>query len=211
MLVRKIGVPFDKELAMSAVADGGETVRNEAVIAEMGVDEVAFSEVRAAQIAEIERRRAVYLHGRPRVEVAGRVAIVVDDGIATGATTRAALRAVRALAPRRLVLATPVAPADTLADLAGEADEIVCLRSRCSWARSPSTTTTSASWATIWCAKSWRACPRRPEAQAGESPPSSGVTAPCGRTMPLATAVTPGRVQASRSAASRSNHASARP
>jgi putative phosphoribosyl transferase len=81
-----------------------------------------------SQLVEIERRRAIYT-ARHAAEVAGRTAILVDDGIATGATARAALRALKARAPRSLVLAVPVAPADTLAALKGEVDEIVCLTS----------------------------------------------------------------------------------
>lgn len=129
VLVRKIGVPYQPELAMGAIADGGEavTVRNEDVIQLAGVSEDEFERVRAAEREEIERRRKLYLGDRPRANVAGRVAIVVDDGVATGATTRAALRAVRALRPSRLVLAVPVAPTDTLDALRDEADEIVCV------------------------------------------------------------------------------------
>lgn len=130
VLVRKIGAPFHEELAMGAVADAAGrpcTVRNEDVIAMLGVDAETFDAVRAGQLAEIERRRTAYLGDRPRAEVAGRVAIVVDDGVATGATTRAALRAVRRQSPTKLVLAVPVAPTDTLAELRGDADEVVCL------------------------------------------------------------------------------------
>lgn len=129
VLVRKIGMPFDEELAIGAVAEAGETVtvRNEDVIALGGVDEATFEAIRDRQLQEIARRREAYLAGRARAEVAGRVAIVVDDGIATGATTRAALRAVRARGPAKLVLAVPVAPRDSLAELRTEADEIVCL------------------------------------------------------------------------------------
>ena len=116
VLVRKIGVPFQPELAMGAVADGGTpiTVRNEDVIAIARVSEEAFAEVRQRELEEIERRRWAYVGSRPRPEAQGHVAIVVDDGVATGATTRAALRAVRALKPSKLVLATPVAPPETL-------------------------------------------------------------------------------------------------
>ena len=112
VLVRKIGVPFHEELAMGAVADAGGlcTVRNEDVIRMVGVDEETFAAAREAQIQEIARRRGAYLNNRSRAEVAGRVAIVVDDGVATGATTRAALRAVRRQGPAELVLAVPVAP-----------------------------------------------------------------------------------------------------
>ena len=129
VLVRKIGAPRHEELAMGAVADGGQafTVRNEDVISMLGVDERTFDGVRKQELAEIERRRAAYLRGRPAEPLAGRVAIVVDDGVATGATTRAALQAVRARGPAKLVLATPVAPTDVLADLRLVADEVVCL------------------------------------------------------------------------------------
>jgi predicted phosphoribosyltransferase len=97
ILVRKIGVPFQPELAMGAVVDGPApiTIRNDDVIASCGVDSKQFDEVRCREIAEIERRRQLYLAGRPHPEVQGKTVIVVDDGIATGATTRAALQAMR--------------------------------------------------------------------------------------------------------------------
>lgn len=131
VLVRKIGVPYQPELAMGAVADGGKPVivRNEDVIALSGVSETRFAGECAAQCAEIERRRRLYLGGRDRAEAKGRVAIVVDDGIATGATTRAALKAVRARAPKKLVLAVPVAPTEALDILRPEVDQLVCLES----------------------------------------------------------------------------------
>jgi putative phosphoribosyl transferase len=129
VLVRKIGVPFQPELAMGAVADGGAplTVRNEDVIAMAGVSEEEFEAVRRRELAEIERRRILYLGSRARPEAQGRIAIVVDDGISTGATTRAALRAVRARRPKKLVLAVPVAPPDALESLRAETDETICL------------------------------------------------------------------------------------
>lgn len=129
ILVRKIGVPFQPELAMGAVVDGGAplVVRNEDVISLAGIEEADFNAVRDRELAEIERRRERYLGGRERVEVAGRTAIVVDDGIATGATTRAALRATRLRNPKKLVLAVPVAPTDSLAVMRHEADDVVCL------------------------------------------------------------------------------------
>ena len=129
LLVRKIGVPFQPELAMGAVVDGASplTVRNEEVISLAGISEREFSTVRDQQLAEIERRRKMYVGDRPHPELAAHTVIVVDDGIATGATTRAALEAVRLRKPSKLVLAVPVAPTDTLKKLAGEADEIVCL------------------------------------------------------------------------------------
>jgi putative phosphoribosyl transferase len=129
ILVRKIGVPFQPEFAMGAVADGGTPliVRNEDVIAMAGVSEEQFSAVCQRELAEIERRRRLYLGGRTRPEVRGRIAIVVDDGVATGATTRAALRTVRARHPKKLVLAVPVASPDTLESLRVETDETVCI------------------------------------------------------------------------------------
>jgi len=129
ILVRKIGVPMQPELAMGAVVDGAKPliVRNEDVIQLAGIEEAEFKRVCDEELAEIERRRKLYLGGRERVEVEGRVTIVVDDGIATGATTRAALRATRARKPKTLILAVPVAPTDSLAAMKGEADEVVCL------------------------------------------------------------------------------------
>jgi putative phosphoribosyl transferase len=129
ILVRKIGVPSQPELAMGAVVDGGQPVlvRNEDVMQLAGISEVEFKVVCENELAEIDRRRQRYLGDRARVDVAGRIAIVIDDGIATGATTRAALRATRMRNPRKLVLAIPVAPTDTLTVMREEVDEVVCL------------------------------------------------------------------------------------
>lgn len=129
ILVRKIGVPFQPELAMGAVVDGDKplVVRNEEVIRLTGVGESEFKTVCDNELAEIERRRERYLGGRERVEVEGKVVIVVDDGVATGATTRAALRATRARKPKKLILAVPVAPTETLPAMREEADDVVCL------------------------------------------------------------------------------------
>jgi predicted phosphoribosyltransferase len=129
ILVRKIGVPMQPELAMGAVVDGAApvVVRNEDIVRLVGIDEAEFKAVCDRELAEIERRRKRYVGDRPHPEVAGRIAIVIDDGIATGATTRAALRATRARKPKRLVLAVPVAPTQSLEELRGEADEIVCI------------------------------------------------------------------------------------
>jgi predicted phosphoribosyltransferase len=135
VLVRKIGVPAQPELAMGAVVDGGApiVVRNEDVIALAGVDDAEFNAIRDRELAEIERRRRLYVGNRGSADVAGRTAIVIDDGVATGATTRAALRAIRLRSPRRLVLAVPVAPTDTIAALREEADEVVCLETHASF------------------------------------------------------------------------------
>jgi putative phosphoribosyl transferase len=131
ILVRKIGVPAQPELAMGAVANGAApiVVRNAEIIQRSGITETVFNAVRDAELAEIERRRRRYLGTRAREAVAGRTVIVIDDGIATGATMRTALRAVRARSPDELVLAVPVAAKDTLDELRNEADCIVCLES----------------------------------------------------------------------------------
>jgi len=129
ILVRKIGVPFQPELAMGAVVDGGAPiiVRNEDVIRSAGIDEMEFKAVCDGELAEIERRRQRYLGSRECVNVTGRTAIVIDDGIATGATTRAALRATRMRNPKKLVLAVPVAPSESIVAMREEADEVICL------------------------------------------------------------------------------------
>jgi putative phosphoribosyl transferase len=129
ILVRKIGVPFHPELAMGAVVDGSAplVVRNEEIIKLARVSEEDFASVRNHELAEIKRRRARYVGERSHPDLKGRTVIVVDDGIATGASTRAALRAVRRQNPSRLILAVPVAPTSTLQELSEEADEIVCL------------------------------------------------------------------------------------
>ncbi|KAA5602665.1 phosphoribosyltransferase [Blastochloris sulfoviridis] len=129
ILVRKIGVPFEPELAMAAVVDGPSpiVVRNDDVIAKLAIGEAEFARARDSELAEIERRRKRYLGDRAHPDLAGRTVIVVDDGIATGATVRAALQATRQRNPAKLVLAVPVAPPQALEALRGEVDEIVCL------------------------------------------------------------------------------------
>jgi len=129
LLVRKIGAPLQPELAAAAVVDGEKTeiVRNPEVIEALDVGADYLRREAERQVAEIERRRRLYLGGRAPASVRGCTAIVVDDGIATGATMRAALRGVRRRHPAHLVLAVPVAPPETVAELRGEVDEVVCL------------------------------------------------------------------------------------
>ncbi len=129
ILVRKIGAPGQPELALGAVVDGArpELVINEDVRAMLHVSDGYIAREEARQLDEIKRRRTLWLGDRPRVPVKGRTALIVDDGIATGATVRAALRAVRRAAPARLVLAAPVAPPDTVEELREDADEVICL------------------------------------------------------------------------------------
>jgi len=131
LLIRKIGAPGQPELALGAVMDGDqpETVINEEVRRVFAVTDKELAEMVAAKLAEIEQRRRRYLAGRPRARLGGRTVIVIDDGVATGATMRVALKAIRRAGPRRLVVAVPVAPPDTVAVLKREADEMVCLDS----------------------------------------------------------------------------------
>lgn len=129
ILVRKIGVPAQPELAAGAVVDGAKPiiVRNEDVIRLTGVSEPAFDRICAQELAEIARRRQRYLGHRARAQIAGQVVIVIDDGIATGATTKAALQATRERGPQQLVLAVPVAPPEALEELRPLVDDLVCL------------------------------------------------------------------------------------
>jgi putative phosphoribosyl transferase len=129
VLVRKIGVPWQPELALGAVTDGDdpEVFIDRNLVAELAIPGDYITEETARQIDELERRRRVYRSGRAPMDVSGRAAIVVDDGIATGATMRVALQATRRRNPSWLVLAAPVATPDTLARLRPEADEVVCL------------------------------------------------------------------------------------
>lgn len=129
VLVRKVGAPWQPELALGAVADGEDPACaiNQDVLRALGLEERDLESEIAAQLREIERRRKLYGKRLISPSLTGATAIVVDDGIATGATTLAALRSVRRRQPGWVVLAVPVAPADALARLAEEVDEIVCL------------------------------------------------------------------------------------
>lgn len=129
VLVRKIGAPGQPELAMGAIAEGDPpvTLRNEPVVQVLQIKDAEFEGARTRELVEIERRRRAYLGDRPRVDVAGRVAILVDDGIATGMTMRAAARATARRGPSRVVVAAPVAGADIAAELRQEIGEVICL------------------------------------------------------------------------------------
>jgi putative phosphoribosyl transferase len=129
LLVRKIGAPWQKELAVAAVVDGeqADIVIDEGACSATGASRAYIDEQAQLERQEIERRRALYLQGRAPVSAEGATVIVIDDGIATGTTVRAALAALRRRGARRLVLAVPVAPHDTLTQLAREVDRIICL------------------------------------------------------------------------------------
>ncbi|CQD20927.1 phosphoribosyltransferase [Mycolicibacterium conceptionense] len=123
-VVRKLGVPQWQELAMGAVASGGGLVLNDALVNRLGIDDDTLTETIRRETAEIERREQAYRAGRAAPELAGKTVILVDDGIATGATMLAAVRAVRAA--ERVVVAVPVGPATLSSQLQDEADEVVC-------------------------------------------------------------------------------------
>jgi predicted phosphoribosyltransferase len=124
--VRKLGVPGHEELAMGAIASGGVLVVNEEVVRALGIPARALERVAVEEQRELERREAAYRGGRPPVDVRDKVVIVVDDGLATGSSMRAAVAALRQRDPRRVVVAAPVAAALTCRDLAAEVDEVVC-------------------------------------------------------------------------------------
>ena len=126
-LVRKLGIPGHPELAMGAIASGGVRVLNRDVIEPLRIPEHVIAETERRELREIERREAAYRGQRPRPAVAGQYVILVDDGVATGATMRAGIAALRQAKPSRIVVAVPVAPPDTVELLQREADEVVCL------------------------------------------------------------------------------------
>ncbi|MEO8113989.1 MAG: phosphoribosyltransferase family protein [Phenylobacterium sp.] len=129
VLVRKIGAPGYPELALGAVADGEAalTVLNPDVVRMTEATQAYVDRIRGRELAEIERRRALYLGDRPRPDPRGRTVIVVDDGLATGATARAAAEALRAHGAARIIVAAPVAAPDTVAALQASFDEVVCV------------------------------------------------------------------------------------
>ncbi|HZI08756.1 MAG TPA: phosphoribosyltransferase [Myxococcus sp.] len=127
-LVRKLGAPMHEELAMGAIASGGVRVINREVVEELSIRPEQIEVTAARETVELQRRERSYRDGRPAPEVRGRTVILVDDGLATGTTMRAAVAALRQQAPARIVVAVPVAAAQSCEELAAEADEVVCAR-----------------------------------------------------------------------------------
>lgn len=129
LMVRKLGVPWQPELAAGSIVDGEtpDIIRNEEIMRAARVSESDLQALAKAELKEIERRRALYLPNRPPISAQGRTAILVDDGIATGASMRAAIAAVRRRKPLRIMVAVPVAARETVEELKGMVEEVVCL------------------------------------------------------------------------------------
>jgi putative phosphoribosyl transferase len=126
-LVRKLGVPGHEELAMGAIATGGVRVLNEEVTSRMQISTSAIDDVGKREAQELKRRERLYHGDRAALDVRDRTVILIDDGLATGSTMRAAARALRKMQPSRIVVAVPVAAAETCADLCDEVDEVICV------------------------------------------------------------------------------------
>jgi putative phosphoribosyl transferase len=126
-VVRKLGVPGQEELAFGAIASGGVKVLNDDVVAMAGISDSAISRIVLAEEREIARRDRLYRGDRAPVQLGGRTVILIDDGLATGATMRAAAQAIQAMQPARLVVAVPVAVGETCAELRATVDEVVCV------------------------------------------------------------------------------------
>lgn len=127
MIVRKLGVPGHEELALGAIASGGVRVLNERVVEDLALSPGTIEAIARRQQLELERREKLYRGERPALEVTGHVVILVDDGIATGSTMRAAIQALRQQQPARIVVAVPVAPPSVCEEMQGLVDELVCL------------------------------------------------------------------------------------
>ncbi len=126
-IVRKLGAPGREELAIGAIASGGVKVLNRETIEELQVNESTIADIVRREEAEVHRRELTYRGGLPAQDVAGRTVLLIDDGLATGASMYAAILALRARSPAKIVVAVPVAPADTVVQLQPYADDVVCL------------------------------------------------------------------------------------
>lgn len=125
-LVRKLGVPGQEELAMGAIASGGVRVLNEPVVRMLGLSEEEIARVEVGERWELDRREREYRAGRPPLDLRGKIVILVDDGLATGSSMRAAITALRRLGPARIIVAVPVGARETCAEFEREADEAIC-------------------------------------------------------------------------------------
>ena len=127
-IVRKLGVPGHEELAMGAIASGGVRVLNDDVLRHVPVSKNAMEAVSARELVELGRRERIYRGSKPPLDVGGRTVVVVDDGLATGSTMRAAVRALRQMHADTIIVAVPVAAREACEDLRREVDDIICLR-----------------------------------------------------------------------------------
>jgi putative phosphoribosyl transferase len=127
-LVRKLGTPGHRELAMGAIASGGVRVVNADVVQWYGISEAAIDRIAREEHEELERRERAYRDDRPAPDLTNKIVVLIDDGLATGSTMRAAVQAVRARRPARVVIAVPVGAPQTCAELAVSADEVICAR-----------------------------------------------------------------------------------
>lgn len=132
-VVRKLGVPGKPELAIGAIASGGVRVLNDAVVRQLGISAAAIEEVAGRELTELARREREYRRDRPAVELADRTVVLVDDGLATGATMRAAVQAVRGARPRTILVAVPVGAPESCQAVDEVADEVVCLHAPASF------------------------------------------------------------------------------
>lgn len=126
LVVRKLGAPGHEELAIGALASGGAKVLNEDLVRRLGVDDAALDAIVQRELGELRRRESVYRRGMRSPAISGRTVVIVDDGVATGATASAAVEAVKALGASSVIVAVPVGPSATLRRLSLEADEVVC-------------------------------------------------------------------------------------
>jgi predicted phosphoribosyltransferase len=126
MVVRKLGVPGHAEFAMGAIASGGEYVLNRELVQSLGVPGQLVEATARQELAELERREQLYRAGRPPLQLRGCTVILVDDGLATGASMRVAVKAVRKTQPARVIVAVPVGSPDTCSEMGKEADEVIC-------------------------------------------------------------------------------------
>jgi predicted phosphoribosyltransferase len=126
-IVRKLGVPGNEELAMGAIASGNIRVLNEDVIRSFRIPQKAIDEATANELGELERRERIYRKNRPVPKISGSTVILIDDGLATGATMRAAVAAVKTKNPAKVIIAVPVAAPDTCSDFGSEVDEVMCV------------------------------------------------------------------------------------
>jgi predicted phosphoribosyltransferase len=125
-IVRKLGVPGHEELAMGAIASGGIRALNSSVIEQLNIPESVIDAVAAREGEELQRRERLYRDGRPSPAIANQIVILVDDGLATGSTMKAAVAALRRLSPAKIVVAVPTAPSETCQELKRQADEVIC-------------------------------------------------------------------------------------